>query len=80
MFESGDPDPSTPLRTGFAGEMIIAWSFRDTGEGTEVGVTASNVPPGISRRDHEAGLASSLANLARFVERPDGVIDGGGGR
>ena len=60
-FESGDP--------AFAGEMILTWSFRDTGEGAEVTVSASNVPPGISEADHQAGLASSLANLARFVER-----------
>ncbi len=33
-----------------------------------VTVTAENVPNGISRADHDAGLRSSLDNLAGFVE------------
>lgn len=60
QFESGDP--------AFAGEMIVSWAFVSVGEGTEVTVTAEGVPPGISAEDHAAGLASSLANLADFVE------------
>ena len=59
-FESDDP--------AFAGEMTITWSFAAAPGGTEVTVTADNVPAGISAEDHAAGLASSLANLARFVE------------
>ena len=37
-----------------------------------VTIRAENVPPGISPEDHEAGLNSSLANLAAFVEAKDG--------
>ena len=37
-------------------------------EGTEVTVVCSGVPSGISAEDHAAGIASSLANLAAFVE------------
>lgn len=49
--------------------MIVSWSFERVGEGTKVTVTAENVPFGISAEDHAAGLASSLQNLAGFVER-----------
>lgn len=51
----------------FAGEMIVTWSFEPTARGTNVTITAENVPPGISQADHDAGLRSSLANLATFV-------------
>ena len=37
--------------------------------GTRVVITADDVPNGISAEDHATGLASSLANLARHVER-----------
>ena len=60
IFESDDP--------AFAGEMILTWSLDPTPGGTEVKVTAEKVPAGISAEDHEAGLASSLENLARFIE------------
>jgi len=60
VFESDDP--------AFAGEMVVTWSFEPMDEGTIVTVTAQNVPAGISAEDHEAGLISSLGNLARFVE------------
>lgn len=59
-FVSDDP--------AFAGTMRLTWGLTWSGEGTEVSVTAENVPPGISASDHEAGLASSLANLAAFIE------------
>jgi uncharacterized protein YndB with AHSA1/START domain len=58
-FESTD--------ASFAGEMILAWSFEAVPEGTRVTITAENVPPGITEADHEAGLRSSLENLARFL-------------
>ena len=61
-FVSADPR--------FAGTMTMTWSFRAVGGGTEVTVTASDVPPGISAEDHQAGLSSSLENLARYVESP----------
>ena len=51
----------------FAGEMIMAWSFDPTTNGTKVTVTVENVPPGISQADHDAGLRSSLENLAKHV-------------
>jgi hypothetical protein len=37
--------------------------------GTRVDITADDVPFGISAEDHAAGLASSLANLAGYLER-----------
>ena len=59
-FESDDP--------AFAGTMTMTWSLRPAGDGTEVTITASGVPYGISAEDHAQGLASTLANLAAFVE------------
>lgn len=60
VFESGDPS--------YAGTMTMTWHLAASGEGTEVTVTATDVPPGIDRADHEAGIASSLAHLASYVE------------
>jgi uncharacterized protein YndB with AHSA1/START domain len=60
VFEADDPL--------FAGTMTMTWSFTAAGEGTEVTVTATDVPPGIDQAAHEAGIASSLANLASYVE------------
>lgn len=59
-FESDDPR--------FAGVMRMSWDFEPLDQGTRVTVRCENVPVGISAQDHEAGLQSSLANLARFVE------------
>jgi uncharacterized protein YndB with AHSA1/START domain len=53
----------------FTGEMVVTWSFEPTATGTKVTITAENVPSGISREDHAAGLRSSLDNLARFMRR-----------
>jgi uncharacterized protein YndB with AHSA1/START domain len=58
-FESTD--------SAFAGEMMLTWSFAPTATGTRVTITAENVPQGISRADHAAGLRSSLENLAKFL-------------
>jgi uncharacterized protein YndB with AHSA1/START domain len=52
----------------YGGVMTMTWSFRPVAGGTEVFVRATNVPPGITAADHAAGLASSLANLATYVE------------
>jgi uncharacterized protein YndB with AHSA1/START domain len=52
----------------YAGVMTMTWQLDATGDGTEVAVTATNVPPGIDQQAHEAGIASSLANLAAYVE------------
>ena len=35
-----------------------------------VDFTADDVPDGISAEDHAAGLASSLTNLAAYLEQP----------
>ena len=58
-FESAD--------ASFAGEMVMTWTFDADGDGTRVTITAENVPPGISKADHDAGLRSSLENLARYL-------------
>ncbi|MGO4512693.1 SRPBCC domain-containing protein [Bradyrhizobium sp. 2TAF36] len=55
-------------RPEFAGTMIMSWFLHPWGEKTLVSVVAENVPQGISRADHELGMASSLENLAEFVE------------
>lgn len=55
----------------FAGSMKMTWSFEPVGEDTEVTVRCENVPAGIRQEDHEAGLASTLDNLARFACRDD---------
>ncbi|MFI7482300.1 SRPBCC family protein [Kocuria sp. M1R5S2] len=53
----------------YAGTMTLTWQLAPAGTGTRVEVRADDVPAGISAADHAAGLASSLANLARHVER-----------
>lgn len=58
-FESTD--------AAFAGEMLMSWSFDGVPEGTRVTITADDVPPGISKADHDAGFRATLKNLARFV-------------
>jgi hypothetical protein len=47
------------------------------GAGTRVSIVAQDVPDGVSAEDHAAGLASSLANLAAYLEAggPDGTRD-----
>jgi uncharacterized protein YndB with AHSA1/START domain len=59
-FDSDDP--------AFSGEMRIVWIFEPAQNGTLVKVRCEDVPPGISADDHQAGLTSTLANLAAFVE------------
>jgi uncharacterized protein YndB with AHSA1/START domain len=59
-FESSDP--------AFADVMTMTWAFDPAPQGTTVTVRADNVPDGISKSDHDAGLRSSLRNLAVFVE------------
>jgi hypothetical protein len=49
--------------------MTMTWRLDASDEGTEVSVTAVDVPPGIDQATHEAGIASSLANLASYVEK-----------
>ena len=59
-FESEDP--------AFAGTMTMTWQLKPVREGTEVEVSAEDVPTGIGQEDHEEGIGSTLANLAAFVE------------
>ncbi|MFJ7586779.1 SRPBCC family protein [Streptomyces sp. NPDC097617] len=60
VFEADDPV--------YAGTMTMTWYLAAVGGGSEVTVTAEDVPPGIDRAAHEAGIASSLAHLASYVE------------
>lgn len=59
-FDSEDP--------AFRGTMRMVWSVRDDPDGAVVEIEARDVPRGVSARDHAAGLASSLANLAAHLE------------
>ncbi|UZK64935.1 SRPBCC family protein [Sphingomonas sp. M1-B02] len=59
-FEAEDP--------AFAGTMVMSWTFEAAGDATRVAIACDNVPAGIRKQDHVAGLKSSLANLACFVE------------
>jgi uncharacterized protein YndB with AHSA1/START domain len=59
-FESDAP--------AYAGTITMTWLLRAVPEGTVVMITASDVPPGISAEDHARGLASTLSNLADFLE------------
>jgi uncharacterized protein YndB with AHSA1/START domain len=60
-FVSDDP--------AFAGTMTMTWEVTAVDGGTRVDITADNVPDGISAEDHATGLASSLVNLAEYVEQ-----------
>lgn len=59
VFESDDP--------AFAGTMSLTWSLEEVEGGTRVTVTADNVPGGIRKEDHDAGLRSTLENLAAYL-------------
>jgi uncharacterized protein YndB with AHSA1/START domain len=59
-FVSDDP--------ALAGTMTMSWRFKAVRDGTEVAILCENVPAGIGKADHDAGLRSSLDNLARFIE------------
>jgi uncharacterized protein YndB with AHSA1/START domain len=60
-FVSDDP--------AYTGSMIMTWEVAAAGAGTRVSIVAENVPDGISATDHAAGMDSSLANLAAYLER-----------
>jgi uncharacterized protein YndB with AHSA1/START domain len=53
----------------FAGEMRITWLLEPVQNGTLVTVRCADVPVGIRPEDHQAGLESTLDNLAAFAER-----------
>jgi uncharacterized protein YndB with AHSA1/START domain len=52
-----------------AGTMTMTWHVTAAGCSARVEVRADDVPEGISAVDHAEGLASSLANLAAYLER-----------
>jgi uncharacterized protein YndB with AHSA1/START domain len=54
---------------GYAGTMTMTWEVATAERGTRIDIRAENVPDGISAEDHAAGLRSSLANLAAYLER-----------
>lgn len=58
-FDSTDPD--------FAGEMVQTWYLEALDGGTRVTIVCENVPPGIRKQDHDAGLRSTLDNLAHYL-------------
>ena len=60
-FVSDDP--------AYAGTMTMTWQVTAVEAGTRVDIVAEDVPDGISAEDHAAGLSSSLANLADYVEQ-----------
>jgi uncharacterized protein YndB with AHSA1/START domain len=59
-FDSDDP--------AFAGVMRITTTLEPVAGGTRVTIRCDDVPEGISAADHEAGLNSTLGNLAAFTE------------
>lgn len=59
-FESDDP--------AFAGTMTMSWNLKPVAGDTQITIIAENVPRGIRKQDHDAGLASSLENLANYLE------------
>lgn len=60
-FVSDDP--------AYAGTMTMTWHVTVADGGARVDITADDVPDGITEEDHSAGLASSLRNLAGYLER-----------
>ena len=54
--------------SAYAGTMTMTWNLAAVHGGTRVEVIADDVPDGVSPKDHAAGMDSSLANLAHYVE------------
>ncbi len=59
-FVSDDP--------AYAGTMTMTWEITAVSDGTRVDVIAEGVPDGITAAEHLAGIASSLENLAKYLE------------
>lgn len=53
----------------YAGTMTMTWEVTAADGGTRVDIRADDVPNGVSAEDHATGLASSLANLAAYLEQ-----------
>ncbi len=66
-FQSDDPS--------YAGTMTMTWSVTEVDGGTRVDMRADEVPPGISAKDHEAGMNSSLDNLEAYITGPQNYRD-----
>jgi len=49
--------------------MTMTWEIATAEAGTRVEIRADNVPRSIAAEDHAAGLVSSLANLAPYLDR-----------
>jgi uncharacterized protein YndB with AHSA1/START domain len=60
-FVSDDP--------AYAGTMTMTWEVTAVEAETRVDIVAEDVPDGISAEGHAAGLASSLTNLATYLEQ-----------
>ncbi|MEO3757754.1 SRPBCC family protein [Mycobacterium sp. B14F4] len=60
-FASKDPS--------FGGTMTMTWTVSRVDGGTRVEFRADDVPPGVSAKDHEDGMNSSLQNLAAYLAR-----------
>src|SRR6266487_3144757 len=60
-FVSDDP--------AYAGTMTMTWEVARVQAGSRIAIRVDDVPDGVSAEDHAAGLASSLANLAAYLER-----------
>jgi uncharacterized protein YndB with AHSA1/START domain len=52
-----------------AGTMTMTWEVTALDAGTRVDIRSDDVPAGSSAKDQAAGLASSLANLATYLEQ-----------
>ena len=71
-FETDDP--------AFAGTMQVITLIEPADGGAEVTMRCENVPAGITAEDHQAGIRSTLANLAAYVEQPASGRGEGGDR
>jgi uncharacterized protein YndB with AHSA1/START domain len=67
-FVSDDPS--------YAGTMTMTWEVTAVDTGTRVEIRADDVPDGISAEDHATGLASSLANLAAYLQEGASQVSG----
>lgn len=63
-FESDDP--------AFAEAMTVTTGLEAAQGGTKVTIRCENVPAGVSENDHIEGIASTLKNLAAYVEQDRG--------
>lgn len=64
VVQAVDFEADDPL---YAGTMTMTWAVESVPTGTLLRMRADDVPPGISAADHEAGMNSSLDNLARYL-------------